>query len=356
SRISWTGQLLENARRGNPVQFEPTKLAIALYRPFTKQRLYFGEKVIHRPRHINALFPTVNAHNLVICTNSAGDSQDFCCLITNCIADLHIIGSAQCFPLYYYDAAEQNELLFDNHTNAIPKHTRKDGITDFILNKTRDQFGVNLTKEDIFFYVYGLLHSPQYRATFADDLKKSLPRIPLVEIADDFWAFSQAGRNLAHLHLDYEQIAPLPGVTVKGLSACELEIGRAAAYANDVTAAAAAPVAYFGSPSDAARLRVSKMKFLRKDRKDTILYNSHITIENIPPEAYEYVVSGRSAIEWIIDRYQIRTDKDSGIVNDPNLYGEELQQPYYILNLLLSVIAVSVRTQEIVRGLPQLAF
>jgi len=169
-----------------------------------------------------------------------------------------------------------------------------------------------------------------------------------------FWAFSRAGRDLAHIHLNYEQIPPLAQVTVKGVAPYELENARTAAISTQNNLAVASPGAYFGSPSEAARLRVTKMKFLAKNRKDTIVYNSHITVQNIPAEAYDYVVNGRSAIEWIIDRYQIRTDKDSGIVNDPNLYGEELGQPYYILNLLLSVIAVSVRTQEIVRSLPEI--
>jgi predicted helicase len=159
-----------------------------------------------------------------------------------------------------------------------------------------------------------------YRGTFADDLKKSLPRIPLVESADDFWAYSRAGRVLADLHLNYENVPPLDSVTVTG---------------------------------NCSDCRVTKMKFLAKDRKDTIFYNDHIRIENIPDEAYEYIVNGKSAIEWILERYQVKTDKDSGYTNDPNKYAEEIRKPSYILDLLLSVITVSVKTVEIVKGLPE---
>ncbi|MCL1877918.1 MAG: hypothetical protein FWF80_03600 [Defluviitaleaceae bacterium] len=173
------------------------------------------------------------------------------------------------------------------------------------------------------FYVYGFLHSPAYRATFADDLKKSLPRIPFVESAEDFWAFSRSGRELAALQLNYETVPPLPEVTVNG---------------------------------DRSNLHVKKMRFPAKDRKDTIRYNPRLSVSNIPPKAYDYIVNGKSAIEWVMERYQVKTDKASGITNDPNLYAQESGKPDYILNLLLSVIAVSVKTVEIVKTLPSLKF
>jgi len=178
-------------------------------------------------------------------------------------------------------------------------------------------------KEDIFYYAYGILHSPKYRTAFSDDLKKALPRIPLAEKSDDFWAFSRAGRELARLHLEYESIAPLEGVTVSG---------------------------------DRSNCRVAKMRFKAKGEKDTIIFNQYITVSNIPAKAYKYVVNGKAAIEWVMERYQVKTDKDSGIVNDPNLYADETGQPEYILDLLLSVIAVSVQTIDIVEELPDIAW
>jgi len=197
---------------------------------------------------------------------------------------------------------------------------RKNGISDFIRGEARARYGAAVKREDIFFYVYGYLHNPKYRTAFADDLKKSLPRIQLVEKPEDFWAFSKAGRDLAKLHLEYESVPPLPDVIVTG---------------------------------DTAKLHVTKMRFKSKEEKDTILFNEYITVGHIPARVYEYVVNGKSAVEWVMERYQIKTDKDSGIVNDPNLYAEETGRPGYILDLLLSVIAVSVRTIDIVETLPE---
>ncbi len=188
----------------------------------------------------------------------------------------------------------------------------------------RKQYGKNVTKEDIFYYVYGFLHSPEYRTTFTNDLKKMLPRLPLVEDVRDFWKFSKIGRQLAELHVNYELVPPHPDVKVTG--------------------------------AESEFFTVQKMRFPQKGQKDTILYNSRITVSNIPAEAYEYVVNGKSAIEWIMERYQITTHKESGIVNDPNDWADEVGNPRYILDLLLSVINVSVQTVEIVAGLPKTKF
>ena len=180
-----------------------------------------------------------------------------------------------------------------------------------------------ITKEDIFYYVYGLLHSQEYRTQFAADLKKMLPRLPLVDTAADFKAFMEAGRKLADLHLNYEK-RPKPQEVVVDCKS------------NDCT--------------------VEKMKFKSKDDKSVIIYNNHITIRNIPQEAYEYVVNGKSAIEWIMERYQVKVDKASQIKNDPNDWAKEHNDPTYILDLLLSIITVSLETMKIVKGLPHINF
>src|SRR5690606_9924377 len=185
-------------------------------------------------------------------------------------------------------------------------------------------YGKNVRKEDIFYYVYGILHSPDYRTAFANDLKKMLPRIPLVEDVRDFWKFSKAGRQLAELHINYESVPPYGGVQVSG--------------------------------EDSGFLKVEKMRFPKKGQKDTIIYNSKIVVSNIPEKAYEYVVNGKSDIEWIMERYAVTTHKDSGIKNDPNDWAEEVGNPRYILDLLLSIVNVSVQTVEIVEGLPTISF
>ena len=218
----------------------------------------------------------------------------------------------------------------DSETSYI----QRDGVTDWILTTARKQYGYKVTKEDIFYYVYGLLHSPDYRTAFTTDLKKSLPRLPLVEKADDFWAFSKAGRALADLHLNYESIETYKKCLVLH-----------------------APLTNKG---DSVNYRVEKMRFGKIDSKtadkSVIHYNHAITIEGIPAEAYEYVVNGKSAIEWIMERYAVTTDKKSGITNDPNDWAREHNDEKYILNLLLRVINVSVQTVEIVKGLPKLKF
>ena len=193
-----------------------------------------------------------------------------------------------------------------------------------LLNFGRNVLFILQSMLYIFYYVYAFLHSSLYRETFANDLKKMLPRIPLVETVKDFWAFSKAGRQLAEIHLNYENVPPSAEVTITG--------------------------------DDGESYNLDKMRFPRKDQKDTIQYSSKITISNIPLNAYDYVVNGKSAIEWVMERYQVSTHKESGIVNDPNDWAKEVGNPRYILDLLLSVINVSVQTVDIVNALPKVDF
>ena len=235
--------------------------------------------------------------------------------------------------------------LFD--TESSDDYIRRDGITDWILKEVRTRFGNarKITKETIFYYVYGLLHSPKYREAFAADLKKSLPRIPIVEDIDAFLDFSYAGKQLANLHLNYEEIPAYEGVTVIGdRQKEEAPDGRMIAGTTDL----------YAVKVDYKYYEVEKMRFPKKGQKDTIIYNSSIRIEKIPDEAYEYIVNGKSAIEWIMERYQVKTDPSSLIKNDPNDWSREHDNPRYILDLLLSVINVSVQTMEIVKKLPDL--
>jgi predicted helicase len=294
-----------------------------VYRPFNKQWLYYDRSFIERPGLSSNMFPSDLHSNYVICVTGIGASKDFSILMVNELSALDNIEKSQCFPLYYYEENKlQQKGLFDGDESQ--KYVRRDAISDFILERAKQQYGKTVTKEDIFYYVYGFLHSKEYRETFANDLKKMLPRLPLVENVKDFWAFSKAGRQLAELHLNYESVAPYPDVTVSG--------------------------------DDGKTYTVDKMRFPKKDQKETIHYNSKITVSNIPAKAYEYVVNGKSAIEWIMERYQVSTHKESGIVNDPNDWAKEVGKPRYILDLLLSIINVSVQTVDIVNSLPKVDF
>lgn len=296
------------------------------------------------------IFPKAGLENLVIMVKQRPSDGNFA-LMVNCIPELQTDGGTQCFPLYLYeknevseenaegrpDGLKQQQGLFQEENSdlfeaapAAPQYQRRDAITDAGLAHFRDAYpGHDISKEDVFYYVYGLLHSPDYRERYADNLSKELPRIPRVKTATDFWAFTQAGRQLAHWHLNYETVEPYPA-TITGESSNML------------------PVLY----------RVEKMRYGKKGKdKDlsTIHYNNIITVSGIPLEAYDYVVNGKSAIDWVIERQCVKTDKDSGIVNDANDWATEtMGNPRYPLELLLRVVTVSLRTQQIVAGLPKL--
>ena len=320
-KISWTRALEWDIEKGIRLDYTSGEIVTAHYRPFYKQHLYFSRAFNEMRYQIPKLFPTPAAKNLVICVS--GTTKNFSIIITDVIPDLHFNGDTQAFPLYYYEERQKSSpTLFDAATEN--EQIRRDGVSDFILERTQNMYGNCVTKEEIFYYVYGILHSPEYRTRFANDLKKMLPRIPLVEEPRHFWSFTKAGRELANLHLNYETIPPSQDVTVTG--------------------------------AETGHFTVEKMRFPKKGEKDTIIYNSAITIQNIPAKAWDYTVNGKSAIEWIMERYQLTTHKESTITNNPNDWAKEVGNPRYILDLLLSVINVSVKSVEIVEGLPELKF
>ena len=324
NKISWSSSLIPKLKNGQKAKFEVNKIFESSYRPFPKQNIYYGDKMIHRRSQSDNLFPNPNScNNLIICVPGIGVTKDFTCLLTSQLTDMEIVGKTQCFPLYYYEErTKQTPGLFDQSGES--EYIQHDGVSDFILERAKKRYGTSVIKEDIFYYVYGILHSKDYRETFKNDLKKMLPRLPLVDAPKDFWKFSKAGRVLADLHINYESVAPYEVVEVVG--------------------------------AESKHFTVSKMRFPKKDTKHTILYNGKITIKNIPKKAYEYVVNGKSAIEWIMERYQVKTDNKSGITNNPNDWSKEHDNPSYIFDLLLSIINVSVQTVDIVEGLPKLEF
>ena len=330
TKFSWTSSVIPLIEKGIHISKED-RIENCLYRPYFKQNLYFGERLTHRRGQFDMLFPSGRHSNLVINLSGVGSSKGFSCLITDVLADCQLNFNSQCFPLYWYDESTADVADLFNQAveeEIMDRYIRRDGISDWILRECKDRYGNKVTKEDIFYYVYGILHSPEYRTTFEADLKKMLPRLPLVDNPADFLAFSQAGRKLADLHLNYETVEPYNGVSVKTT----------------------------GTPY----YEVEKMRFGKLDSKtadkSVIIYNNSIVIENIPLDAYDYVVNGKSAIEWIMERYQITTDAKSGITNNPNDWSKEHGDEKYIFNLVLRIITVSLETMKIIKGLPKLKF
>lgn len=332
---SWSRDWLNQVKRNIVFTEDINEYRITTHRPFTKTNSYFADDLNQERYQMPKLFPTTKHDNLVISAMGIGSNKIFSVIITDCIPDYQLQFNGQCFPLYWYDDSSADIAdLFSSPQNETDRYVRRDGVTDWILSTARKQYGSKASKEDIFYYVYGILHSPEYRTAFASDLKKSLPRLPLVDSADDFWAFSKAGRDLAELHLNYETVEPYKG--------CLLVYGANTNRGNRMN------------------YRVEKMRFGKLDSKTPdktkIHYNQHITVEGIPLEAYDYVVNDKSAIEWIMERYAVTVNKDSGIRNDPNDWAAEHNDEKYILNLLLRIITVSLETMKIIYTLPKLKF
>lgn len=362
TKISWTAGLRLKATKRQEIEYTSNVINQSMYRPFCKQNLYYEKDLIERP---GIQLTAFNSNNIIICVKGIGE-KDFSCSISNNLSDYQLLFNSQCFPLYWYEENKNPQAtLFDDA--ETDKYIRRDGITDWILKEVRSRFGGSkaITKEHIFYYVYGLLHSKQYRERFADDLKKSLPRIPIVDSVQDFMSFYKAGKELADLHLNYEQgineqVVGQDGdylffavISMLAHRACSVDVnGDMDIWQNNWTNET---YQYFA---------VDKMRFAKvRDEngklvadKARIIYNDHITIENIPLKAYEYVVNGKSAIEWIMERYAVTIDKASQIKNDPNDWSREHEQPRYILDLLLSIIMLSCQTVDIVNTLPNLKF
>jgi predicted helicase len=328
TKIKWTSDVVTALTKGKKQAVQHNNFTVGLYRPFSKEWFY-NNSTWNWTRHLMPAFlPDSEKDNKIICITGLGSTKDFCAFITNVIPDLEMVSKAQCFPLKLYDKAEETkeEGLFAGQ-KVEGGYKVKDGITDEGLQHFKAAYPKEaISKEDIFYYIYGLLHSPEYRTKYADNLSKQLPRIPCVKKAQDFWAFSKAGRALAELHVNYEAVEPYPVKLDKGIKKL----------------------------TD-AEYRVIKMKFAKKDDKSIVKYNDYITITEIPLTAYDYVVNGKPALEWVMERQCVKTDKDSGIVNDANLYATEtVGDAAYPLKLFQRVITVSLETMKIVKSLPKL--
>lgn len=375
-KIKWTRRLKDYCFNGRAIDVEPC-WTVSMYRPFCKQWLYFSMELNEMTCQQTRLFPLVEDErakgrvskpassslagfgsvkeemvakggemtyqqtilsplpNLVIQVAGVGGTKPFSCLISKVVPCLDMIEKGQCLPMYWYEKSQDIGGLFEESFGV--SFDRHEAITDEALSVFRAAYphafmgrckkygGEELGKEDIFYYVYGILHSPEYRKRFEANLKKELPRIPL---ARDFADYSRYGRELAELHLDYESVEPWPEIQEEGDS---LNPGRTVKM-------------NFG--------KCAKTEDNPKGVDRSVLHVAeNLTLKNIPERAYDYMVNGRSAVEWLMDRYQVRTDKASGIVNDPNDYSAD---PRYIVDLVKRVVTVSMETLDIVQMLPPL--
>ncbi len=334
TKIKWCSKLISKFSVGKVSEpFCDGKCCVSVYRPFFKQFLYYDQMWNNTVSQMPLFFPTGREENWLICISSVGD-KEFSVLMTDVVPDVHYVATSQCFPLYLYDRAfgQKSQDLF-SEAGSSGKEGRRYAITDTALTRFRTQYQTDsITKEDIFYYIYGILHSEDYRKAFANNLMKDLPRIPLVPDLGMFRTFTEAGRKLADLHVNYESVEPYDGVTVDG--------------------------------EDSRNYRVEQLKYGKipgktgnagKD-KTVIVYNGSIVIRNIPLKAQEYVVNRKSALDWLVERIGVSVDKDSGIVNDFNKFAEEKGEPRYCLDLILRVITVSLETLKIVRSLPHIDF
>lgn len=300
--IKWTRKLEQLVARNQEITFNSNNIKLSLYRPFTKKWLYYQNEVIESPGQWQKKF---GQENIVIVTTGRGTSRNFSVIVTNLLPDIQLQMNGQGFMRYDNEVDETS--LFQNNDNMSQEYA--------------DKLGLSL--DDTFAYVYGLLNSREYQEKYANDLKKDLARIPIVKNKEKY---VEVGQKLMDLHLKYEEVPVYDGVEITP----------------------------FVNPS----YKVTKMRFAKKRDENgklvndlsTIIFNSDITISNIPEKAYEYVVNGRSAIEWIIDQYQVKTDRKSGITDDPNDYSENEK---YIFNLLLRIINVSVQTVDLIKSLPR---
>ena len=362
TQINWNRQLIRDLTAHKRHEFDADSIRSGIYRPFCAQSVYFAREMNDMIYQLPQLFPTSNHPNVAL-GPSGERRRDFSVGLTCELPDLEMVSKAQWFPLYTWEplsptSGSEPDLFADLATasesradgaatvssldfsrpigDQIPVildgYRRVDNVTDATLASYREHYGdAGITKEDIFFYVYALLHHPEYRERYADDLKKMLPHIPR---ATGFHTYASVGRELADLHVNYERVEPYPSVQEE--------------------ASLHAPA----DPWERYRIGERKMRFPKLGRRDKdftrLEYNDYVTLTGIPAEAQGYSISGRSPLEWIIDRYHVKTDKASGIVNDPNDFLREQGRPDAVVDLIKRLVTVSMRTQELLAALPKL--
>lgn len=316
TKIKWSEDLVKRLLRGHSIKIDDNIRDI-MYRPFVKKKLYFDPIVLDRIGKWLNITPTKNDRNLNITFSVPPLKKTFSALAINIISDIDCMEHAQSIPIEWINDNVQGSLF-----ELAGYDQNEDTLNDTALSLFKERYGdKSITSSSVFSYIYAVLNSKSYREKYSNNLGKEMPKIPFLK---DFEKWSEIGKKLIDLHLNYEKAPAYQEVKIE----------------------------YKKKDMTKDDYRVTKIKFLSKDRKDTIIFNDNITISNIPLEAYDYVVNGRSPLEWVMDQYQYTVDKESGIIDDPNLYDEE-KGGKYVFDLILSLITVSLETQKLIKELPE---
>ena len=344
---SWNRSLKQELARGTDIVVDPDRMYTSLYRPFFKQRSYFAKELNDMVYQLPSMFPTQHHHNIGFDVMAPREAVSFALLATDVLPDLSFFTyTAQFFPRFTWEPVDASDgglfgegasisegesSIYGQVGEVVAGYVRKDNITDAIKALYRNALGSDVTGDDIFHFVYGKLHDPNYREAYAADLKKMLPHIETPTSRAEFDKFAAAGQELMALHVNYENVDPWPlDIQVKG------------------------------DDPDCETWRVTKMRWAKRKDPETgknvndvtkLIYNKQVTITGIPAEADEYMLGSRSAIGWLIDRYQVKKDKASGIVNDPNDWADEVGNPRYIVDLIAKVTRVAVDSVRIVESI-----
>ena len=326
SYIKWNADLKKKLTRDIRTKFDDNYVRKAVYRPFVAMNCYTDYTFRQRKFQMDRIFPDSSSENRIICVPGKGLKGPFSALITNTMTDLNFCeAGARCFPRWQYPRPADASNTTGTFQGFDEAPDRIDNISDTALNVFRNHYRDDtITKDDIFDYVYGILHAPSYREQFANDLSKMIPRIPF---APDFRAFTEAGQRLADLHLNYETCEQYPDLKVEPIT----------------------PSLLWEEKPEHFRLGTRAMRFADKETKTTLTINEHICLSGVPEEAHRYVVNGRTPLEWFIDRYKIKKDPNSGILNDPNGWFEN---PRDLITAIERIVYVSVESARIVDNLP----
>ena len=345
-RVKWSRSLRNSAYRNEKFEFDSSKIVKGIYRPFCSQYVYYDELLNHERSQLPSMFPTSEHQNIGFLMTGSASHYEFGLVATDILPNLHTLDTGQFFPRFTWTSveAEDGSLFGEEHAfkqgeasvygqigEVVDGYVRVDNITDEIKQIYRDALGDDVSGDDIFHFVYGKLYAPGYRTKYGADLKKVLPHLETPSSRAEFNKFAAAGKELMALHVDYESVEPWPlDIQVKG------------------------------DESNRESWRVQKMKWAKRKDPETgknvndvtkLVYNKQVTISGIPAEADGYMLGSRSAVAWLIDRYQVKKDKASGIVNDPNDWADEVDNPRYIVDLIGKVTRVAMETVRIVDGL-----